>query len=391
MKRSIVLAVVAVLLGGLAPVAAAAPDTDRPARTVNAGRRDSPKVARQPRGPQKTAGGRQPRQRRPVREARRLPTDNRDAGRRARRRQAERREAAKSARELSRRDTDDRSAKSAGGIKHRQGKERRNRWTSRTTKSPHVRPWRPDLKSSRGPRRERPKYRPDRVSPIERPLGDASFDGGYHGGHGLGSVFHLLFHGFSCQCSSCTTHTRIYVDHGSGYEHGYGYDSWYSWLPTSITYYDGAHGESLVEPCPWTLAAAWDLLARGRDEAYDAFICLHQDMADEGSAAIGLSLSAALLGLHDEAYAAMREAARIDPEALRYIAADDRIRALIREGAHVYEDLARQAYGDIDALFMVAALRIALGEDVRAGYALDAGSSLGDTDAAVVNLRALIR
>lgn len=253
------------------------------------------------------------------------------------------------------------------------------------------------------------------VTPNRRPLGSASIDrfssrgpgrGGApqgdvrrgdrddwrHGdrrgdGHLLGSLVGFLAHGIDCHCNSCKPRRR-------GWYNGvYCYGPWwYGWPASSITYYGGTTIEVVesLQQCPWTMAAAWDLLAEYRDEAYEAFGCLAEAMPRDGLAAIGLSLSAALLDRHEEAYAAMRRAIRLDPEAANFLPHDDRIQPLLTEAANHYEQQARISYGDLDALFMAAALRYMLGEQGAAYYAIDAAITLGDTDTAALQLKAMI-
>ena len=105
---------------------------------------------------------------------------------------------------------------------------------------------------------------------------------------------------------------------------------------------------------------------------------------------IGFALSAAQLDLPEIAVETMREAMRVDPEALHYVPDDDRLAQEISVLVQYYEDRARHIYGDVDALFMVAALRYMLGEVPAADYALDVAITLGDADVSTFKLQAII-
>ncbi|MCZ6493071.1 MAG: hypothetical protein O6933_03230 [Planctomycetota bacterium] len=145
------------------------------------------------------------------------------------------------------------------------------------------------------------------------------------------------------------------------------------------------------QPCWATLAEAWELLAEGRAAAaHDAFDCLSQALPNDGLPMIGFALSAAQLDLPEIAVETMREAMRVDPEALHYVPDDDRLAQEVSDRVQYYEDRARHTYGDVDALFMVAALRYMLGELPAADYALDVAITLGDVEVSTVKLKAII-
>ena len=93
---------------------------------------------------------------------------------------------------------------------------------------------------------------------------------------------------------------------------------------------------------------------------------------------------------HNTATANLRHAMRIDPEALDYVPIDERLHLLLLNVVEHYEYEAKHSYGDVDSLFMVAALRYLLAEEVSAHYAIEVGVTLGDVDESAVNLKALI-
>jgi hypothetical protein len=184
--------------------------------------------------------------------------------------------------------------------------------------------------------------------------------------------------------------------------------SWSWWWPTRRTYnyyytypattaYTDYSGSTYVptvhepEPCPWSLAQAWGLLAAGDAErAVDAFDCLSGSLAEDGLPLIGYALAASALGEHEYAIAAMRDALRIDPGSLGYLPDDERLRERVATLLPYYETRAKTQYADVDALFMVAALWYVVGEPQTAHYALSVGITLGDGDSSALNLSAMI-
>jgi len=158
----------------------------------------------------------------------------------------------------------------------------------------------------------------------------------------------------------------------------------YASAPYSPTVY-------VPDPCPETMADAWELLAGGSaDAALEAFDCLADVLPDDGLPLIGFALAASLLDEHEDATAVMREALRVDPEALRYVPDDERLHGQLAQLVVHYETRARQQYGDVDALFMVAALWYLLGQEDTAHYAIDIAVTLGDADPSTLSLQALL-
>jgi hypothetical protein len=142
--------------------------------------------------------------------------------------------------------------------------------------------------------------------------------------------------------------------------------------------------------CPTTMEQAWDLLARRfRDEALDAFLCHIDENPDDGLPRLGYAIAAALLG-EEDAITAMRDVMRLDPEAMLYVPDDPRLNEQLEPLARGFDRRARESLRDLDALFMVAALRFLLGEFNEAHFAVDVGIALGDADPAALNLQALI-
>jgi hypothetical protein len=162
---------------------------------------------------------------------------------------------------------------------------------------------------------------------------------------------------------------------------------------TATTYAGAPYSPTVYvpDPCPETMADAWELLAGGLDDAaLEAFDCLATELTDDGLPLIGFALAAALLEEHEDAIAVMREALRVDPEALRYVPDDVHLRDRLGQLVAHYESRARRQYGDVDALFMVAALWYLLGREDTASYAIDIAVTLGDDDASTLSFQALL-
>jgi hypothetical protein len=120
-------------------------------------------------------------------------------------------------------------------------------------------------------------------------------------------------------------------------------------------------------------------------------VCLSDALPDDGLPLIGFALSASLLDQHEEAITAMRSALRSDPEALRYVPDDERLHGQLAGLVEHYEYRARHEFGDVDALFMVAALWYLLNQEDTAHYAVGVAVTLGDGDASTLNLQAMIQ
>ncbi len=144
-------------------------------------------------------------------------------------------------------------------------------------------------------------------------------------------------------------------------------------------------------PCTATGPEAWALLADGyAAAAYEAFECLAQAVPDDGYLLVGFALAAAAVHEHDLAVTTLRTAMRVDPVSLLDVPGDHRLNRLLADAADHYDARARGGYGDVDALFMVAALRYLLGEDAAAHYSIEVAITIGDKDASTRNLKGLI-
>jgi hypothetical protein len=289
-----------------------------------------------------------------------------------------------------------------------------------------------DRSGTRPPRPERRDQAkvPDGSPPDDGARGDGAHDGGRRGDRHDGGrhdgdrhdggrrrhkrhVYHYYYAPWSWLCSP--RYYSGYYRYGylppysCWYAFHYGYTShvcrpfrscvpWYCSGPSSaysLTYDYIGYPTVVVgdesEPCPTTMAQAWDLLARGfRDEALDAFICHVEADPFDGLPKVGSGLAAGQLGRSDEAIRSMRDAARLDPESLLYVPVNEALAAQIELLVEEFDDRARSAYGDVDALFMVATLNFLLGREGLALYVLDIAMTLGDDDEGTLALRQLV-
>ena len=170
------------------------------------------------------------------------------------------------------------------------------------------------------------------------------------------------------------------------YDYRYGTSTTYITFGTQLPF--DWHGPA---PCSATGTEAWALLTDGQAvAAHRAFECLSPAVPDDGYLLVGLAISAAAIGEHDHAVTAMRTAMRVDPVALLEVPGSDRLDVLLSDTADHYDARARAGYGDVDALFMVAALRYLLGQHHIAHYAIEIAVTLGDVDPSTHNLKGLI-
>lgn len=163
-----------------------------------------------------------------------------------------------------------------------------------------------------------------------------------------------------------------------------------------VAYYDTSYDTGGVyyetyEPLTTPIDEAWDLL--GADllfEAHDAFTRLVERRPFAGEPRIGYAITSGLLGRDGAAIGAMRRALRDEPEAIRRVPNDRLVRDQLRRLLDVYAQRVRDDFFDRDALVMVGALRLMLGEYAVGYFAVDAAIKSGDADPAAVNLRRLL-
>ncbi len=123
----------------------------------------------------------------------------------------------------------------------------------------------------------------------------------------------------------------------------------------------------------WALLSAGDAPAAQRIFAAAALV----DPSD-GVHKAGFALAAALRGRHDTAVWALRLAFRIDPVPLHYLDIDERLARRIHNLVERYTDQARRDKGNVDDMFMTAALNYLLHADEDARRAVKAALERGD-------------
>jgi len=136
---------------------------------------------------------------------------------------------------------------------------------------------------------------------------------------------------------------------------------------------------------------AWAHLGDGYIEAAQAmFSELIYALPYEGAPRIGYAITTGLMDRDSAAVDAMRRALIDEPEALQWVTDDPLVREQILILLDVYADRAREDFGDIDALFMVAALRYVVDEPADAYFAIGAAIRAGDEDDSAQVLRSMI-
>jgi tetratricopeptide (TPR) repeat protein len=135
-------------------------------------------------------------------------------------------------------------------------------------------------------------------------------------------------------------------------------------------------------------ASGWDLLIAGDvHEARRAFDRAMNALPHDGLPQIGLALANGLLDRDAEAVSTMRQAMREDPEAILEVPRDAALMERIEVLLGRYEDRAKRSVSDIDAQFLIAALRVIKGDYAMAYFAIDKVIERGDSDAAAQNLK----
>ncbi len=195
-----------------------------------------------------------------------------------------------------------------------------------------------------------------------------------------GSYYHWRYHNSYCRAYAGYGWYDCYCDLPS-----------YSYNTTTYVVYDEPLTYTIPEPALPSIDDAWAHLRDGYIEASLAmFSELVYALPYEGAPRIGYAITTGLLDRDSAAMDAMRRALIDEPEALRWVPDDPEMREQILILLGVYADRAREDFGDVDALFMVAALRFMLGEAADAYFAVDTAIINGDEDASAVNLKAMI-
>ena len=203
------------------------------------------------------------------------------------------------------------------------------------------------------------------------------------------SIYHRPYHAAYYRPRYHSSYCRAYA--GYGWYECYCRPPAYSYSSYSYAIYDDYPTYSFPEPVLPSIDDAWSHLRDGYFDAAQAmFLELVFALPYEGAPRIGYAISSGLLDRGSAAISAMRRVLRDRPEALRSVPSDPLMREQILILLGVYADRAREDFGDIDALFMVAALRFMLGEAANAYFAIDTAINNGDEDASAFNLKAMI-
>ncbi len=232
---------------------------------------------------------------------------------------------------------------------------------------------------------------------------DSHYDGryGHDRGHGWRFRFSFRFGSLGWRypyhhAYYATYYPRYHSSYCRSYA-GYGwYDCYcdlpsYSYDTTTYIVYDEPLDYAIPEPVLPSIDDAWAHLGDGYIEAAQAmFSELVYALPYEGAPRIGYAITTGLMERDSAAVDAMRRALIDEPEALQWVPDDPLVREQIRILLDVYADRAREDFGDIDALFMVAALRFMLDDTANAYFAIDTAIINGDEDASALNLKAMI-
>ncbi|MCI0675308.1 MAG: tetratricopeptide repeat protein [Phycisphaerales bacterium] len=189
--------------------------------------------------------------------------------------------------------------------------------------------------------------------------------------------------------------TAFYPAYYSAYDYSV-YDSSYD-RGTYDSYDTASDGVIDTYPAPpadafANLDAAWDSLNDGDvREARRAFERAVSNYPNDGLARIGYSLSTAMLGRHQEAVQAMRQALRDDPDSLNEVPQTDSLRQQLNQLLNGYQRLTNDLPDDVDAMFMTATVRYLLDEKPLALFIVEKAIEKGDVDPSARNLQSLIQ
>ena len=206
---------------------------------------------------------------------------------------------------------------------------------------------------------------------------------------------------YTCYQPLYTSYTDYsYLDEPS-YPGPYDYynDSAEPYVPPYLPPVDAAPSDGDYSPPLQDIAPAapvptdgWDLLVAGNArEARRVFDRGRNVHPNDGLANIGYAIAAGLLSRYDDATASMRIALRNDPESLNEVPDNAKIEQGVRQLLDYYVDRIKSAPGDVDALFMSAALRFLVDDEALAYFAADRAIEKGDKDVSVLNLKRLIQ
>jgi tetratricopeptide (TPR) repeat protein len=146
-----------------------------------------------------------------------------------------------------------------------------------------------------------------------------------------------------------------------------------------------------VEPASVEPLAGWAMVREGKlEEAVQGFEEVADASAESGLPHVGRAVALGMLGRDAEAIAAMRKGVELDPEALRYVPADEHMKSILGHLSETYRKQTAGAEAPLDLWFMVAAIEAARADYPAAFAAIENADRLGDTEASTVALRRYI-
>ena len=185
------------------------------------------------------------------------------------------------------------------------------------------------------------------------------------------------------------------------YRYPYGYRSYYRPYPASLYYYNAYQDDyrdssddpdfdgSIDQQEDYT--RGWNLLREDRAaEALQAFGHYAQANPSEGMPKIGYALALADLGRLDKGIRAMRRALQENPEALPYVAIDEKLRPKVKRTTGRYEQSDQFSGNDPGGSFILAALYYLLDDLDAAQKAMQQNMASYDTSTSAQNLKRLI-
>lgn len=172
----------------------------------------------------------------------------------------------------------------------------------------------------------------------------------------------------------------------------FGYDSvaaepvWYAAYRTSSPTYSTPY-----EPLLPTIDQAWGLLADDQLAlAEETFAELVYAAPNDPLPRIGFALTTGLLGELDASVRSMRTAVGLDASSLADVPDDEGVLIQIDHLLDPFLGRARDDKNDLDAMFMISALRFITDEPALAYHALDTAISGGDDSESAASLKTLL-
>jgi hypothetical protein len=160
---------------------------------------------------------------------------------------------------------------------------------------------------------------------------------------------------------------------------------------SSAEVYTPAPAPYETEPAPIT-GNAWDLLDEGNArEARRQFAREIDTHPNDGLPQIGYAIASTLIDRKIEATAMMRRALKNDPEAIHEVPQTQGLIQAMEAALDEFVEMSDRRADNVDAQFMIAAMRYMLGDVSRAFFAIDRATDWGDKDASAVNLHGIIR